>query len=359
MPTPSTISTRKLGKSGRDIPTLGLGLMGLSIAYGPVPPDEERLALLDHAWSLGYTNWDTSDAYGDSEDLIGKWLSLHPERREDIFLASKFGFAGGEVDEKTGQWTIKIDSSAQYARQALGRSLKRLGVDSLDLWYVHRVDGVTPVERTVEVMKMAKEEGKIKAVGLSSVTSRTLLRASAICPIDAVQVEYSPWSVEIEGEAGTNLLRTCRDLGVTVFAYSPLGRGFLTGRYASPDDFSPDDLRRGVPRFSEEHFAANLRVVEKLREMAYQKEQSSERKKVTPAQIALAWLRKQGEDVIPIPGTKSIKYIEENLGSLQVELTDIEEEEVRRLVDDVGVVGAKANVVMASLDELRDTPLAS
>ncbi|KAK0672179.1 NADP-dependent oxidoreductase domain-containing protein [Cercophora samala] len=325
-----TIPTRKLGRNGPEIPAIGLGLMGLSIAYGNPGDESTRLAFLDHAWSIGCTNWDTADVYGDCEDLLGKWFSLHPERRKDIFLASKFGL-GSRVDAE-GEFKFVIDSTPEYARKSIQQSLKRLGVEYLDLYYIHRTDGKTPIEKTVEALKELKEQGKIKAIGISECSSNTLRRASKIVQIDAVQVEYNPWQLDIENETGTHLLDTCRELGVTVFAYSPLGRGFLTGQIKSVDDFAADDFRRLVPRFNPENFSKNLEVVEKLGQIA-------KKKGCTTGQLTLAWLMAQGPDIIPIPGTKKIKYLDENVASSNVVLSDEDVKEIRATINSAEVRG--------------------
>ncbi|KAF6833845.1 aldo/keto reductase YakC [Colletotrichum plurivorum] len=331
MSPPASLPTRKLGKNGPEITALGLGLMGLGTAYGKPGPDEERLAFLDRAWEMGATNWDTSDIYGDCEDVLGKWFRLHPERRADIFLATKFALSGVVNDD--GSLDIKTDSSPGYCRAACEKSLERLGVEYTDLYYVHRVDDVTPIEKTVEELVKLKNEGKIKYLGLSECSSSTLRRAHAVHPISAVQVEYNPWSLEIEGPLGTNLLRTCRELDVTTFAYSPLGRGIMTGQYKSASDFEESDIRRVLPRFQGENFAKNLALVDQFRQIA------EERHGCTAGQLTLAWLMAQGEDVIPIPGTKRIKYLEENFGAVKVKIDEEEEREIRALVDGANVQG--------------------
>lgn len=269
MSPPTNLPTRTLGNTGRQIPAIGLGLMGLSTAYGKVGSDEERLALLDRAWELGYTNWDSSDVYGDNEDLLGKWFALHPERRDDVFLATKFGIVASLGAD--GSVKFDFDSSPEYARKCIEKSLKRLGVESVDLYYIHRLDDKTPIEKTMEVLKEFKEQGKIKAIGISECSSNTVRRACKVCPVDAVQVEYNPWELDIEGEAGTNLLAVCRELGVSVFAYSPLGRGFLSGQIRSPDDFEEGDFRKMLPKFSKDNFARNLELVDKIGEIATRK----------------------------------------------------------------------------------------
>ncbi|KAL2022151.1 hypothetical protein VTK56DRAFT_5980 [Thermocarpiscus australiensis] len=347
MAPPASLPTRRLGRDGPEISAIGLGLMGLSIAYGPAPTDEERFAVLDRAWELGCTNWDTSDMYGDCEDVLGKWFARHPERRNDIFLATKFGVVRKLKDD--GSVEFAIDSSPERARAGCERSLKRLGVDSIDLYYVHRTDGKTPIEKTMEALRDLKAEGKIKAIGLSECSSNTLRRAFKVAPVDAVQIEYSPWLLDIENESGTNLLATCRELGVTVFAYSPLGRGFLTGQVRSVDDLAPDDFRRMIPRFSPENFPKNLELVEKFKAMAA-------KKGCTPGQLALAWLMAQGDDIIPIPGTKKIKYLEENVASTKVVLLPEEEKEIRAQIEQIGVVGHRMPPGFFSAALFADTP---
>ncbi|KAI1411189.1 Aldo/keto reductase-like protein [Hypoxylon sp. FL1857] len=332
MSPPKNLPTTQLGKSGPQVPKLGFGLMGLSVGYGTVAPDEERLKVLDRAWELGEIFWDTAVSYGDSEDLVGKWFKLHPERRSDIFLASKFGIELGYTAD--GALDLKIDSSPENCRASCEKSLKRLGVDTIDLLYCHRFDQVTPVEKTVEAMVQLKKEGKIKYLGLSECTSNTLRRAHAVHPITAVEIEYSPWTLDIENEQGTNLLATCRELGVAVVAYSPLGRGFLTGRYKSPDDFEPGDYRRLVPRYSPENFPKNLELVTKFEDFARKKGH-------TPSQLVLAWIMAQGDDFFPIPGTKSTKYLEENLSALDVKLSPEENQQIRDIIGNLQVVGAR------------------
>ncbi|KZL82175.1 aldo keto reductase [Colletotrichum incanum] len=333
---PASLPVRRLGKTGPEITALGVGMMGLSVAYGKPGSDEERLAFLDRAWEIGATNWDTADAYGDNEDLIGKWFKLHPERRADIFLATKFALRGEIKDD--GSWDIKVDSSPEYCREACERSLKRLGVESIDLYYIHRLDEKTPIEKTMGEMVKLKNEGKTKYFGISECSSATLRRAHAVHPISAVQVEYNPWSLEIEGPAGTNLLKTCRELGVTIFAYSPLGRGIMTGQYKSIDDFDASDVRRQLPRFAGDNFRKNTELVDKFAEIGKQRYGCS------AGQLTLAWLLAQGEDVIPIPGTKRAKYLEENMKALKIKLGEEQEKELRKLVDEADVQGDRGSV---------------
>ncbi|KAK2031327.1 aldo/keto reductase [Colletotrichum zoysiae] len=337
MPPPANLPVRRLGKSGPEIAALGVGLMGLSVAYGKTGSDEERLAFLDRAWELGATNWDTADCYGDNEDLVGKWFGLRPGRRGDVFLATKFGIRARD-DGGGGDYGVWFDSSPAYCREACERSLGRLGVDSIDLYYIHRLDDKTPVEKTIEEMVRLKSEGKIKHFGISECSSATLRRAHAVHPVAAVQVEYNPWSLEIEGAAGTDLLRTCRELGVAVFAYSPLGRGILTGRYRSADDLDASDYRRHLPRFAGENFRRNTELADRFAAVAGQRHGCS------AGQLALAWLLAQGDDVIPIPGTKRVGYLEENLGALGVRLGEEEERELRGLVEEADVQGDRGAV---------------
>ncbi|CVK90695.1 related to pyridoxine 4-dehydrogenase [Fusarium proliferatum] len=327
MAPPASLPTKPLSKTGRQIPALGFGLMGLSAVYGPIDNDEKRLAVLDRAWELGYTNWDTANAYGDSEVLLGKWFRLHPERRTDIFLATKFGLRTG-IDEN-GAWTRWADNSPEFFNECLEGSLQKMGVDYVDLYYAHRLDTEVPVEKTMELMAKAKQEGKIKAIGISECAASSIRRAYAVAPVDAIQVEYSPFTLDIERE---EILSTCRELGITIFAYSPLGRGFLTGQIKSSDDFAPEDLRRMLPRFSPENFPKNLVLVERLKALA-------DEKGCTPGQLVLAWLSALGEDIIPIPGTKKIKYMEENLGALKVQLSPEEVQKIRDEVEKAEVAG--------------------
>ncbi|CAH0022602.1 unnamed protein product [Clonostachys rhizophaga] len=327
---------RQVGQNGPRIPAVGFGLMGLSIAYGPVGTDEERLKVLDRAWELGCTNWDTSNAYGDSEVLVGKWFKLHPERRKDIFLATKFGIT---VDGSG----MKLDSSPEHCKACIEKSLERLGVEYVDLYYLHRVNTEVPIEKTVKAMSELVKEGKVKLLGLSEISSSTLRRAHAIHPIAAVQVEYSPWTLDIEGPSGTYLLNTCKELGVSIFAYSPLGRGIMTGRVRSAADFGPDDFRSRLERFQGENFQKNLDLVDKFGDLAKSKGYAA-------SQMALAWLTAQSDLVFVIPGTKSIKYLEENWGAAGVKLTEKEEQDVRRFVEDADLNGTRGALLGHYLD---------
>ncbi|TFB01387.1 Aldo-keto reductase [Trichoderma ghanense] len=340
---PATL-TRKLGKNGPEIPPIGFGLMGIGIdCYGATGDDEERLAVLDRAWQIGCTHWDTSDAYGDSEDLIGKWLKLHPERRADIFLATKFGISA--ETQPDGTFTGTVDSTPEYAKAACERSLKRLGVDSIDLYYCHRVDTKTPIEKTVRAMAELKNEGKIKYLGFSEISGDSLRRAHAVHPVSAVQVEYHPWAREIEGPKSKHLLQACRELGVATVAYSPLGRGILTGQYTSTAELATTDYRKSLTQFTGDNLRRNLQLVDRFKEVA-------QRKGCSLSQLALAWLLVQGHDIFPIPGTKKIKYLEDNFGAQEVRLTAEEAGEIRKLVDELGVAGERD----VAFNEYADTP---
>lgn len=323
---PQPLPTRKLGKNGPQVTAVGLGLMGLSAFYGEPGSDEERFKFLDRAYELGETFWDSADMYMDSEDLLGKWFK-RTGKRSEIFLATKFG------NKWAKDGSLEIESSPEYVKEACAKSLQRLGVDHIDLYYCHRVDGKTPIEKTVEAMVELKNAGKINYLGLSEISAETLRRACKVHHIDAVQVEYSPFAIDIENP-NIALLKVCRELGVATVAYAPLGRGFVTGQYKSHDDFAEDDFRRFAPRFSKENFPKNLKLVDGLVEIAKNKE-------CTPGQLTIAWLLAQGEDIFPIPGTKNIKYLEENLGALGVELAKEEEKEIRRLIEKAEVHGGR------------------
>ena len=238
-------------------------------------------------------------------------------------------------------------SDPEYVKQACEKSLKRLGVETIDLYYCHRVDQKTPIEKTIEAMVELKKEGKIRCLGLSEVSAATIRRAHKVHPISAIQIEYSPFTVDIESPA-TNVLATCRELGISVVAYSPLGRGMLTGQYKSPADFEEGDFRKEAPRFSEENFPKNLKLVDTLKAIA-------DKKGCTPGQLTLAWLMHQGEDILPIPGTKKEKYLVENCESMKVKLTDEENKEVRKAVEEADVHGERyASAMMATA--MADTP---
>ncbi|KAF2468935.1 Aldo/keto reductase [Lindgomyces ingoldianus] len=319
-----TLPTRQLGKNGPKVSALGFGAMGLSASYGKVGENQDRFAVLDRALELGSTFWDTSDVYADSEDLLKLWFE-RTGKRDQIFLATKFA-----VTKDAGGNPI-IRSDPNYVKQACEKSLKKLGVSKIDLYYCHRVDKKTPIEKTIAALVELKKEGKIGAIGLSEVSAATIRRAEKVHHIDAVQLEYSPFALDIElPEIG--ILHTCRELGITVVAYSPLGRGFLTGQIKSPCDFEDGDFRKHAPRYNEENFPKNLKLVEKLQEFA-------KAKGCTSGQLSLAWLLAQGDDIIPIPGTKKIKYLDENVGAVNVYLAPDEIQQIRTEIEKVKVVG--------------------
>ncbi|TKA65839.1 hypothetical protein B0A55_09124, partial [Friedmanniomyces simplex] len=284
--TGTKLPTAKLGKNGPQVTRMGYGTMGLSAFYGKPKPDEERFKVLDKCYEDGELFWDSADMYMDSEDLLGNWFKANPGKREHIFLATKFA-------NRMENGQRSVDSSPEYCRQACEKSLRRLCVPHIDLYYAHRLDGKTPVEKTVEEMKKLKQEGKIKYIGLSECSSDSLRRACKVAHIDAVQMEYSPFSLDIESEQ-IGLMKACRELGVAIVAYSPIGRGMLGGKIRSPADFEEGDFRKFAPRFSEENFPKNLKLVDQINEIAKKKDS-------TPSQLSLAWLLAQGDDIFPIP----------------------------------------------------------
>ncbi len=294
---------RALGQ-GLEVSALGLGCMGMSEFYGSADQDE-ALAVIHRALDLGVTFLDTADVYGPftNERLVGKAIA---GRRDEVVLATKFGNVRRPTGERLG-----IRGDPEYVREACDASLERLGVDAIDLYYQHRVDPQTPIEETVGAMAELVTAGKVRHLGLSEAAPATIRRASAVHPITALQTEYSIWSRDPEEE----ILPTVRELGIGFVAYSPLGRGFLSGRFRSLDDLDADDNRRNHPRFQGEAGSRNLERVERVQAIAGDKG-------VTPAQLALAWVLSRGDDIVPIPGTKRIRYLKENVAALEVELTE-------------------------------------
>ena len=297
------MQTRKLGTSGLEVSAIGLGCMGMSEFYGS-HNEAQSLETLRLALESGVAFWDTADIYGPwtNEELVGRALE---GVRDRVVLATKFGVVRDSDGEFQG-----INGKPEYVRQACDASLERLGVDHIDLYYQHRIDPDTPIEETVGAMARLVEEGKVRYLGLSEASAATLRRASEVHPIAALQTEYSLWSRDVESD----ILPACRDLGIGLVAYSPLGRGFLTGQIKSVDDLDEDDWRRAVPRFQGENFAKNLELVDKVQEIAAEKS-------CTPAQLALGWLLAQGDEVVPIPGTRSAERLRENAAAVDVSLS--------------------------------------
>jgi aryl-alcohol dehydrogenase-like predicted oxidoreductase len=311
------------GDAALEVSAEGLGCMGMSEFYGSAD-EGEAIATIQRALELGIDFIDTADMYGPftNEKLVGKAIA---DRRDDVVLATKFANVRGEIREFLG-----VRGDAQYVREACDASLKRLGVDHIDLYYQHRVDPGTPIEETVGAMAELVRQGKVRHLGLSEAAPETIRRAHATHPITALQTEYSLWTRDPEDDG---VLVTIRELGIGFVAYSPLGRGFLTGRIRSLEDLPDDDSRRAgrFPRFEGENFQRNLELVERVRQIA-------EEKAITPGQLALAWVLAQGEQIVPIPGTKRRSYLEENAAAAAVQLT---EEELRR-IDEIAPLGAGA-----------------
>ncbi|MER6663348.1 aldo/keto reductase [Amycolatopsis japonica] len=315
------ISTRRLGDL--EVGAQGLGCMGMSQAYGVRDDDTESIATVHRALELGVTMLDTANVYGAgaNEELVGRAIA---GKRDQVVLATKFGI----VWDKDGGMSARGD--AAYVKQSCEESLRRLNVDHIDLYYQHRVDPNTPVEVTWGALAELVQEGKIRFAGISEASAETIRRAHAVHPVTALQSEWSLWTRGIEGE----ILSTARELGVGIVPFSPLGRGFLTGSVTSVKDLPEDDMRRGLPRFAEGNFERNMAIVEALRALA-------EQKGVTAGQLALAWVQAQGDDVVPIPGTKRRKYLEENTAAAELELSEVDIEAIEKAAPLEAIAGER------------------
>ncbi|MFL5882086.1 MAG: aldo/keto reductase [Actinomycetes bacterium] len=318
---------RTLDGQGLVVSAQGLGCMGMSQSYGP-GDDRESVATIHRALDLGMTFLDTADVYGPytNERLVGRAIA---GRRDEVVLATKFG------NQRLDDGRRVVNGKPDYVRQACDASLERLGVDHIDLYYQHRVDRSVPVEDTWGAMAELVQAGKVRYLGISEAAPATVRRAHAVHPVSAGQYEWSLFTRDLEDE----VLPALRELGIGVVAYSPLGRGFLSGRITSPDDFGEDDFRRNHPRFTGENFARNLELVDRVRELAASKG-------ATPSQLAIAWVLAQGDDVVPIPGTKRRSYLEENLGALDVELTPEDLAAIEEVTPRESVAGARYNPEM-------------
>jgi aryl-alcohol dehydrogenase-like predicted oxidoreductase len=324
---------RTLGPEGPEVSAIGLGCMGMSAFYGAADEDEARATIV-RALELGCNFLDTSDMYGPhtNERLVGSAIA---GRREEVFLATKFGIKLVKDDDLINR---VVDGSPQYVREACEGSLQRLGVEHIDLYYQHRVDPNTPIEDTVGAMAELVEAGKVRYLGLSEASANTIRRAHAVHPITALQTEYSLWTRDVEAE----ILPALEELGIALVAYSPLGRGFLSGRFSSPEELDKDDYRRFGPRFTGQNLEHNRVLAERVRELAAERG-------VTPAQLALAWVLHRGEHIVPIPGTKRVSYLEENLAAAEVGLSDAE---VQHIADAVPPAAGERypEAVMRSVD---------
>jgi aryl-alcohol dehydrogenase-like predicted oxidoreductase len=325
---------RKIGKNGPQVSALGLGCMGMSFAYGPAD-DNESIRVLHRYLELGGNFLDTAEIYGPfkNEELVGKFLAEVP--RDRVVVATKFGFSIDPDGTRRG-----VDSSPASVRRACDGSLKRLGIDVIDLYYQHRVDPNVPIEDTVGALAELVKAGKVRGLGLSEAGPDTLRRASKVHPIAALQSEYSLWTRDVEKNG---VLATCRELGITFVPYSPLGRGFLTGAIQKLDDLDASDWRRSnYPRFQEAALQSNLKLATAIKELAAEKG-------ISPAQLALAWVLAQGEDMVPIPGTKRLRYLDDNMGALNVKLSEADLVKIAARLSEFEIVGERYTPEMMAL----------
>lgn len=325
------MKTRSLGTQGLQVSELGLGCMGMSQAYG-VADEAESIATIHRALELGVTFLDTADMYGQgaNEQLVGKAIA---DRRDQVTLATKFGIQGYDMERQT----LRVNGQPHYVHQACDASLKRLGVDYIDLYYLHRIDPTVPIEETVGAMAQLVQQGKVRYLGLSEAAASTIRRAHTVHPISALQSEYSLWSRDPEDE----ILPMLRELGIGFVPYSPMGRGFLSGKITSPDDFAEDDFRKHQPRFQGENFYKNLQLVDRIKAIAAEKG-------ATPGQLALAWLLTQGDDIVPIPGTKRRSYLEENVAAVNLDLTANDLASINEVAPKHVAVGDRYNASLMS-----------
>jgi aryl-alcohol dehydrogenase-like predicted oxidoreductase len=328
------MQTRRLGKNGPSVSALGLGCMGMSFAYGPAD-EAESLRVLHRYLELGGNFLDTAEIYGPfkNEELVGKFLCQVP--RDRVIVASKFGFRIDPDGTRRG-----VDSSPANIRRAVEGSLQRLGTETIDLYYQHRVDPTVPIEDTVGTLAELVAAGKVRTLGLSEAGPETLRRAAKVHPIAALQSEYSLWTRDVESNG---VLAACHELGITFVPYSPLGRGFLTGTIQKLDDLDASDWRRtNYPRFQEEALQSNLKLAAAVKELATEKG-------ITPAQLALAWVLAQGEDLVPIPGTKRVRYLEDNMGALNVVLSAADLKKIANKLAEFQIIGERYTPEMMAL----------
>lgn len=330
------MNTRKLGTEGLEVSSIGLGCMGMSDFYG-ARNDTDSMATLSAALQTGVNFWDTSDIYGPhtNEKLLGRYFKENPKARNNVILATKFGV----LRSKSGDF-LGFNGRPEYVQQACEDSLQRLGVDHIDLYYQHRMDPAVPIEETIGAMADLVTQGKIRYLGLSEASAETLKRASTVHPISALQSEYSLWSQHLEG----SVLPACKELGIGLVPYSPLGRGFLTGAIQSRSDLDTDDWRLQNPRFSEENFQQNLALVDRIKEMALEKNCS-------PAQLALAWILHQGPDYVSIPGTRSAVRVKENAKAIEISLSTDDLAQIAANISSDSVFGLRyPEPMMAALE---------